>query len=174
MKPAITFLTLASLVALGGCFPNATVYYRPTVDVESTHEKSHCVPTEKYVHFTINTRGQALKVRGYGESYSLAHAEGTEAQYVISGTWKEIGYKNSDFRLSLPGRSDTIKPEKTYAERHDHDGYSTFNSGAVFPRQKAESFEVTFPTLVVDGEEIELPILRVRKTIWTGISPFNC
>lgn len=168
-----TFFATAA-VMMTGCLPNATMYYRPTVDVDSTHEKSHCVPTEKYVHFNINTKGQTLKVRGHGDSYSYSYAVGTEGQYVIYGTWKEIKYKNDDFYLVIPGSNNKIKPKKTYGERYDYDGYSMFNSGAVFSKQNSDSFDVTFPTLVVDGEEIELPILHVKKTIWTGISPFNC
>lgn len=174
MRKAFTCLAIVGLIVMSGCLPNATMYYRPTVDVDSTHEKSHCVPIEKYVHFRINTAAQVLRVRGYGDSYSHSHAEGTEGQYVIYGNWKEIKYKNDDFYLAIPGSNDKIKPKKTYGERHNYEGYSMFNSGAVFPKQDSDSFDVVFPPLLVDGEEIELPILHVKRTIWAGISPFNC
>jgi len=150
------------------------MYYRPTVDVDSTHEKSHCVPTEKYVHFNIQTKGGLLKVRGHGDSYSYSYAEGTEGQYVIYGTWREIGYKDDGFYLTISGSNEKIKPKKTYGEKYERDGNSMFNSGAVFPKQDSESFDVIFPPLVVDGEVVELPVLHVKKTIWAGISPFNC
>ena len=159
---------------LVGCVPNATVYYRPTVDIESTHEKSHCVPTEKYVHFNIKTKGQILKIRGYGNTYSHSYGEGTEGQFVITGNWNEIKFKNEEFYIMVPNINEKVKPIKIYGEVHNFDGYSSFNSGAVFPKQNAGSFDVIFPSLIIDGEEIELPILHIKRTIWTGISPFNC
>lgn len=174
MKTALTSLWLAALMLISGCVPNATFYYRPTVDVASSHEKSHCVPTEKTVHFTVDTRGSALKVRGQGDSYSHSYAAGTEGQYVIVGTWRDIALKNNDFQLLLPGRDHGIAPVKTYGDPSDHDGYSMFNLGAVFPLQSSDSFAVKFPTIIVDGEEVELPVLHVKKTVWAGISPFNC
>ena len=154
--------------------PNATVYFKPTVDVESTHEQSHCVPTEKYVHFNIKAKNRTFNVRGYGNSYSHSYAEGTEGQYVISGIWKEIKYKNNDFYILIPGSNEKIKPKKVYGETHDYKDHSMFNSGAVFPRLDADSFDVIFPPLIIDGEEVELPVLHIKRTIWMGISPFNC
>lgn len=159
---------------LVGCVPNATVYYKPTVDVESTHEKSHCVPTEKYVHFNIKTKKQTLKVRGYGNTYPTSNGEVAEGQFVISGNWKEIKYKNEGFYITAPNINEKIKSIKIYGEVHDYDGYSSFNSGAVFPKKNGESFDIIFPTLIIDGEEVKLPILHIQRTIWIGISPFNC
>jgi len=132
------------------------------------------VPVEKYVHFTIETKNHTLKVRGYGNTYSHAYAKGSEGQYVISGNWKEIGYKNDDFFLVVPGREEKIRPTKIYHEQHRYADYSSYNSGAVFPKQDADSFDVIFPALIVDGEAIVLPVLHIKRTLWTGISPFNC
>ena len=157
-----------------GCVPNATVYYRPTVNVESVHEKSHCVPTEKYVYFNIRIKGQTLKVRGFGNTYSNSEGGGTEGQFIISGNWNEIGYKNKDFYIVVPGIDLKIKSIKTYGDVHKNDGSLSFNSGAVFPKQNGDNFDIIFPPLIIDGEEIELPILHIKRTIWFGISPFNC
>jgi len=157
-----------------GCAPNATVYYRPSVDIESTHEKSHCVPTEKYVHFNIKTKDQTLKVRGYGNTYSNSYGGGTEGQFVVDGNWNKIKYKNENFYLMVPGINKKIKPIKVYGDVHNFEGYSSFNSGAVFPKQDADKFDIYFPPLIIDAEELELPILHIKRTIWTGISPFNC
>ncbi|ABM03107.1 hypothetical protein Ping_1280 [Psychromonas ingrahamii 37] len=159
---------------LVGCVPNATVYYKPLVDVESTHEKSHCVPTEKYVNFIIKTKDQTLKVRGYGNTYSTSHGEVSEGQFVIYGNWNEINFKNEDFYITAPAINDKSKPIQIYGEVHDFDGYSSFNSGAVFPKQDGDSFDVIFPSLIIDGEEVKLPTLHIKRTVWIGISPFNC
>ncbi len=94
---------------LAGCVPNATVYYRPSVDIPSTHEKSHCVPTENYVIFTIKTKSQILKVRGYG-SISTYRDEFAEAQYVIDGNWNEIKYKNDKFYIMASGGTEKVAP----------------------------------------------------------------
>jgi hypothetical protein len=157
-----------------GCVPNATFYYKPAVDVESTHDKSHCVPTEKYVIFNIKTKDQTLKVRGYGNTYLTYHGEVSEGQFVIYGNWNEIKFKNEDFYIMTPDMSEKFKPIKIYGEVHDFDGYSSFNSGAVFPKQEGDSFDVIFPSLIIDGEEVKLPILHIKRTVWMGISPFNC
>ena len=159
---------------LVGCAPNATRYYRPTVDVESTHEKSHCVPTEKYVYFNIKTKDQTLKVRGYGNTYSTSHGEVVEGQFVIYGNWNKIKYKDEEFYIMPPDINEKIKPIEIYGKVHDFDSYSSFNSGAVFPKQGGDSFDMIFPSLIIDGEEVELPILHIKRTIWIGISPFNC
>ena len=161
-------------IVLVGCVPNATTYYRPTVDIESTHEKSHCVPTEKYVHFNIKTKNQTLKIRGYGSTYPTSSGEFSEGQFVITGNWQEIKYKNDEFYLIDPDSSTKTKAIKIYGDVHDYKNKSSFNSGAVFPRQKGDSFDVIFPPLLIDGEEVELPILHIEKKIWMGISPFNC
>jgi hypothetical protein len=174
MRAAFSILGLAALALIGGCLPNATIYFRPTVDIASTHEESRCVPTEKFVHFTVETGGSTLKVKGQGDSYSHPYAEGTEGQYVIVGNWKEIRLKSNDFDLRIPGSTESIKPNKTYGDASSYDGYSMFNLGAVFPKQSSDSFQVKFPVLIVDGEEVELPVLHVKKTVWAGISPFNC
>lgn len=165
-------ISVLLISALVGCVPNATVYYRPTVDVDSVHEEAHCVPMEKYVHFNIILKGQTLKVRGYGNTYSSS--EGTEGQFVIYGEWHEIKYKDSGFYLVVPGSDVKINPIKTYGEVNKHEGYLMFNSGVVFPKQSSESFDIIFPPLIIDGEEVELPILHVKRTVWVGISPFNC
>ncbi len=159
---------------LFGCVPNATLYYRSTVDFESTHEKSHCVPTEKYVHFNILTKNQILKVRGYGNTYSTSHGEVSEGQFVIYGSWNEIKFKNKEFYILAPDTNEKIKPLEVYGEVHNFGSDSSFNSGAVFPKQDGDSFDVIFPSLIIDGEEVKLPILHVKRTIWIGISPFNC
>jgi hypothetical protein len=174
MKTACSFLVLVPLAFIGGCVPNATIYFRPTVEIASTHEKSHCVPTEKFVHFTVEAGGSTLKVKGQADSYSRSYAEGTEGQYVIVGNWKEIRLKSNDFVLRTPGSTESIKPNKTYGDASSYDGYSMFNLGAVFPKQTSDSFHVRFPTLIVDGDEVELPVLHAKKTVWAGISPFNC
>lgn len=167
-------ISILIFFVLVGCVPNATVYYKPTVDVESTHEKSHCVPTEKYVHFNIKTKNQTLKVRGYGNTYPTSKGEVAEGQFVISGKWNEIKYKNEDFYMMAPDINEKIKPTKIYGDVHDYDGYSSFNSGAVFSKQNGDSFDISFITLIIDGEDVKLPILHIKRTIWIGISPFNC
>lgn len=172
---SIKFIIFTSITfVLIGCVPNATVYYKPTVDVESTHEKSHCVPTEKYVHFEISTKKQILKIRGHGTTYSTSDGEVAEGQFVIYGKWNDVKYENDKFYLIVPGINKKIKPLKTYGEVHNFDDYSSFNSGAIFPKQVGDSFDLVFPSLIIDGEKIDLPILHIKKTIWIGISPFNC
>lgn len=161
---------------LVGCVPNATTYYRPSVDLESTHEKGHCVPTEKYVHFKIKTKNQTLKIRGYGNTYSTYKGNFSEAQYVISGKWNNISYKNNDFIIVGSGNNQKVKSQKIYEKVNisHSDSSLMFNSSAVFPKQEGDSFDVYFPLLIIDGEEIKLPVLHIEKTIWMGISPFNC
>lgn len=171
-KILICVLLLASIV---GCLPNAEVYYRPSIDVESTHEKGNCVPTERYVYFNIKTKNQVLKVRGYGNTYTGSQGKlVSEGQYVIFGNWDEIKYKNEDYYIVGSDNDEKVKPQKIYGEVHVYDSYSSFNSGAVFIKQRGDNFEVFFPPLIIDGEEIELPVLHIEKTIWMGISPFNC
>jgi hypothetical protein len=150
------------------------MYYRPTVDVESTHEKSHCVPTEKYVHFNIKVKNKSFRVRGYGNTYSHSWGEGTEVQLVVQGKWDEIKYKNDYFYITSPERNEKVTPKKIYGKVHKHNGESSFNFGAVFPKQDEDRFDAFFPPLIIDGEEVELPVLHIKKTIWIGISPFNC
>lgn len=175
MMKGIKFVTQALIsISLIGCAPNATVYYRPSVDIESVHEKSHCVPTEKYVYFNIKSKDRTFRVRGYSNTYSHSYSTGTEAQLVVTGKWKEIKYKNDDFYITIPGTDKKIKPTKTYGEIHQYNSDSQFNSGAVFPKQDADKFDVNFPPLIINGEEIKLPVLHVKRTIWVGISPFNC
>lgn len=158
---------------LTGCVvPNATVYYRPTVDVNSTHEKSHCVPTEKYVHFNLKTKNQILKVRGYGSIY--AYGEKSEGQFIIKGKWNKIKYKNKNSYLIVPDTNKKIKPLKIYDELHNYDDYSSFNFSIVFPKPNTDRFDIVFPPLIIDDEEIKLPILHIEKKVWIGISPFNC
>lgn len=163
-----------SIAALVGCVPNATTYYRPTVDLESTHEESHCVPTEKYVHFEVRIPQGALKVRGYGLTYKHGDDEGTEGQYVIDGLWKDIHYQNDVFYLTVPGSDVQIKPIKTYADLFEYATQSKLSSGAVFPKQTSDAFDVHFPPLIVDGTVIDLPVLHIQKTLCTWISPFDC
>jgi len=167
-------ICISIIFILVGCVPNATVYYKPTVDVESTHEKSHCVPTEKYVHFNIKTKDQILKIRGYGNTYSSSEGEVVEGQLVIYGNWHEIKYQNDEFYMMVPGFKEKFKSLKIYGEVHDNDGYLSFNSGAIFSKHGVDSFDLIFPALLIDGEKIDLPILHIKKTIWIGISPFNC
>lgn len=174
MKSIKSGIYVSIVISLIGCVPNATVYYKPTVDIQSTHEKSHCVPTEKYVHFNIKSKDRTFRVRGYSNTYSHSYGKGTEAQLVIYGKWNKIKYKNNNFYIAIPGTDKKIKPTKIYGEVHNQDGSSQFNSGAVFPKQDADKFDVIFPPLIIDGEEIELPVLHVKRTIWVGISPFNC
>jgi hypothetical protein len=162
------------VIVLAGCVPNATVYYRPSVNVASTHEKSHCVPIENHVLFDIKTKSQTLTVRAYGTIYSTSRGEFAEGQYVINGNWQEIKYINDKFYITTPDIAEKVAPIKIYGEVHRYDGYSSFNSGAVFPRPKSDTFDVTFPPLLIDDEEVELPVLHIKRTIWMGISPFNC
>jgi hypothetical protein len=170
----MNIIKLFVFLVLSGCVPNATVYYRPTVDVESTHEKGHCVPTERYVHFTIKAKDQTFKVRGYGNTYSNSYGEVVEFQFVISGKWSEIKYINDEFYMMVPDTNKKINPIKIYGEVREFDGFSSFNTGAIFSKQGGDSFDVVFPSLIIDGEKIELPILHIKRTIWMGISPFNC
>ena len=170
-------LWLFILISLAGCLPNATVYYRPSVDVESTYEQGHCVPVDKYVFFNIKSKSQTLTVRGYGDTYTGKDGElVSSGQYVISGRWEEIRYKNDDFYITGENSGEKIKAVRIYGEVHDSytDSSLVFNSSAVFPKQEGDNFDIYFPMLIIDGEEIELPVLHIKKTIWMGMSPFNC
>lgn len=173
IKPLIGILIMIFMV---GCLPNATTYYRPSVDIESVYEKGHCVPTEKYVHFKIKTKNQTLKIRGYGNTYSTSSGEFSEAQYVIIGVWNNISYKNDDYFIVGSDSNEKVKSQKIYEKVNvSHtDSSLMFNSSAVFPKQNGDGFDVYFPLLIIDGEEIELPVLHIEKKIWMGISPFNC
>ena len=175
MKLIKLFIIAVISVLLASCvLPNATSYYRPTVDVKSSHVKGHCVPLERYVLFEINVKGKHYKFRGYGNTYSHNGGEGTEVQLIVEGTWNEIKYKNNEFYLIPKGGSKKIDPTKIYGEQHQYKDKQSFNSGAVFPKVGEDEFDAYFPQLIIDGEEIDLPVLHIKKTIWIGISPFNC
>ncbi len=177
MQKSKSVIWALMFVFLAGCVPNATVYYRPSVDVESTYEQGHCVPVDKYVFFNIKAKSQTLKVRGYGSTYTGAQGElVSEGQYVIFGNWNEIKYKNEDFYITGSDADGKVKAQKLYGEVNvsHSDSNSMFNSSAVFPKQDGNSFDVYFPPLIIDGEEIDLPVLHIEKTIWMGMSPFNC
>lgn len=167
-------ISLFLLLAITACVPNATMYFRPTVDIESTHQQAHCVPVDRFVLFNLKVKEQTLKVRGYGDTWSHPHGSGTEGQYVIEGKWDDIRYKNDGFYLLVTGSDIKVRPTKISGQVHHYEGYSTFNASAVFPEQNAARFDIYFPPLLVDGVEVELPVLHLKKTLWTGISPFNC
>ena len=165
------------LTLLMGCAPKAKVYYRSSVEIESTREKQHSEPTEKYVYFdmetknkTLSIRGyeipknQALKIRGHGETYSTSEGEFSEGQYVVFGNWRKIGYKNEDFFIAGSGNDEKVKSRNYYGEEHHlHEYNSYYKFGAVFPKQNGDNFDVFFPPLIIDGEEIQLPVLHIEK-----------
>lgn len=170
----LSIIAVISVLLASCAVPNATSYYRPTVDVKSSHIKGHCVPLERYVLFEINVKGKVYKFRGYGNTYSHKWGEGTEVQLIVDGNWNEIKYKNNEFYLIPKGGSKKIQPTKIYGEQNQHKDELSYNSGAVFPKVEEDAFDAYFPPLIIDGEEIELPVLHIKKTIWVGISPFNC
>jgi hypothetical protein len=86
----------------------------------------------------------------------------------------KLNSKNEDFYIVNPDIKKKNIPLKIYGEVHKHDGYSSFNSGAVFPKPNGDNFDINFPPIIIDGDEVTLPILHIKKTIWVGISPFNC
>ncbi len=172
IKIVISSILLLSIFS--ACMPNATIYYRPTVAIPSSHEKGNCVPIEKYVHFTIPTKKGAIRVRGYGNTFSTSDGNFIEAQYVIYGNWNEIKYAGDDFSATVTGSDQTLQPTDFYGEVYQFEHTRMFNSGCVFKKPAGKSFEFTFPVLLIDGEEITLPVLHIEKKLWVGLSPFNC
>lgn len=168
------FMPLIFSVFLTACVPNATSYYRPSVDFKSYHEKAHCVPVEKFVHFTIEYEKGILEIRGSGSIYSTGKGKRASGQYVIEGKWAEIKYKDDNFYYSDANSTERLKAKEIFGKVYQYRDSKMFNSEAVFDNPSSDNFDVIFPKLIVDGEELSLPVLHVEKKIWMGISPFNC
>ncbi len=178
------FVCLA--LALSGCVPNASVYYRPSAEGGVVLTGS-CVATESSLELVLTNNVSSTTM--------LARAnEGGEINQVylaFSGNeWRTISFTSLDFELIDLDKKTSLEPLAIKA--HNDSGFSTlhtrpyeaqrtplasmtrFSVQINLPEQMPENFDLRIPSLMLDSVEIQIPKIRFEREIWAGISPFNC
>ena len=169
------YISLLPLLFLVGCaVPNVTSYYRPSVAVSSVYEPEHCVPLEKHLSFITTTRSASYTARATGYVYTSNGHPLLGAQYVISGRWGSIELAEHEPSLVVSGRTLELEPYSVSGDESNYNQEKYFNINVTFEHDPIDSYEIVFPKLLIDDEEVTLPPLKIDKTWWFGISPFNC
>jgi len=181
---AACLLSLFALL-LEGCVPNAVTYYRPVVDGGKVL-KSHCVPTESIIEFNLPNANGRLHVRAWADNGKYVNQI---ALFFSGKAWSEIHFTSSDFRIRDIEENSIIsassvkayKADSTvnltaepYKAPPDRPGLPRFQVQINSHRPLPNNFELLSPTIVIDGEEMKLPVIRFEQNQLMGISPFNC
>jgi len=175
------------VLALSGCAPNAVTYYRPAADGGQVRARN-CVPVESLLDLEIKNTHKSIEIRAWAD-------DGKHINQVYIGfsgeLWSNINFTSTDFKVIDLDRNITIEILSVFADKHD--GFTKLNTepytaphlraGLQIPRFSVQirlpdpmpkNFELSIPSVVIDGDEIELPTIRFERKVWVGISPFNC
>ena len=175
------------VLALSGCAPNAVTYYRPAAEGGQVRAQ-HCVPVESLLDLEIKNAKKSVKIRAWAD-------DGKYINQVYlgfsGGLWSNIKFTSTDFKVIDLDKNITIDSVSVFADKHD--GFSKLNTepytapdvraGLQVPRFSVQvrlpdpmpkNFELSIPSILIDGDEIELPTIRFERKVWVGISPFNC
>lgn len=166
------------LLLLTGCAPNATVYYRPSVDGGKV-VAAHCVPTQSNIDFQVGS----LPFRARAN-------EGQNATIVSltpsKSSWKTFHFTTANFAMRNLGSGVTTRNLMVRVMRHDKSDsiiepfHAQTAKGHFYwldvylPRPTPENFEILSPPIMVDDQEFQFPPIRFERKGWMGISPFNC
>lgn len=182
MKPTIIIYLLVTII-LGGCVPNAVTYYQPSSDGGHIREAG-CVPTASLLDFTLRNSHGHLPIRALADNGSYVNQI---ALFIFKGNWKTFRFSSTDFRIYDLDKKIILHPAevRTFSEKGMHplttDPYVIENEKLpiseiqiTLTEMLPEHFELLSPSIIIDGEEIEFPIIRFEHKVWVGISPFNC
>lgn len=181
------FLIVIMATLLCGCVPNAVTYYQPTVDGGILRE-AHCVPTKSLMDFTV-TGGRAdaqksLPLSAFANNGSHVHQV---ALFLSPGAWQQFRFVSVDFRIYDRAKKVSLVPKavRTFSDK----GMSPLTTEP-YVRQGGrppiseiqvtledllpDDFDLLVPPIVIDGEEVEFPVIHFERKVWMGISPFNC
>ncbi len=169
------------LLMLTGCVPNATSYYRPSMEGGQVLAR-HCVPTESIVEFgalpmqaSASDGNNALFV-----SLSLPSKRPTQT------AWQTFHFATPDFRVRDLESGATVEGLSVRVLRDDGsdsllEPYRPprpsgwlYSVDVKLPGPPSAKFELLIPALVIDGHEVRYPPIRFERKTWVGISPFNC
>ncbi len=169
------------LLLLTGCVPNATSYYRPTMEGGQVLAR-HCVPTESIVEFgplplqaVANEGNNALFI-----SLSLPWRRPAQTAWqTFHFTTPEFRVRDLDSGASIEGVSvrvlrDDNSDSLVEPYRPQRPGGWRYSVDVKLPGPPPKKFELLIPPLVIDGHEVRYPPIRFERKTWVGISPFNC
>lgn len=183
----LILLVLISLLALSACMPNAVTYYHPSADGGEVRAK-HCVPTESLLDIEIKSAHKSIKIRAWAD-------EGKRFNQVYLGfsgeSWDKINFTSTNFKMVDLDKNLTISDLSVFASKHD--GFSKLSTESYaaphgrpgmhktrfsvqvrLPDPMPDKFELVIPSIIVDGNEINIPVMQFERKVWVGISPFNC
>jgi hypothetical protein len=166
---------------LAGCVPNATSYYRPSMEGGQVLAR-HCVPTESIVEFGALPMQASIIEGNNGWFASLS----LPSKRPSPPAWKTFHFATPDFQMrdldtgvttgGLPVRvlrdDKSDSPVEPY--RPPQTGGWLYAVDVKLPGPPPEKFELLMPALVIDGREVRYPPIRFERKTWMGISPFNC
>ena len=163
---------------LTGCVPNATVYYRPSVDGGKV-VTAHCVPTQSNIDFQVGS----LPIRARANEGQ----NGTIVSLTPSASsWKTFHFTTTNFAVRNLDSGVTIRNLLVRVMRHDKSDLITepyhvqtekghyYWLDVYLPRPTPENFEILSPSIMLDDKEFKFPPIRFERKVWVGISPFNC
>lgn len=180
-----TRMSLLFALLLAACTPNTVTFYRPAVDGGELL-RPHCVPTESMIEFDLPEPGGRLRVRAWADNGKQVHQV---SLFFMGKGWNELNFTSTQFQIRDIERHQTTDASVVRAYKSDRiedltlapyqapperPGLSRFqiqvNSAAPLP----EIFDLLSPSIVLDGEVIDFPVIHFELQRWFGISPFNC
>ncbi len=177
MRKTIPFV----LLLLTGCVPNATSYYRPSMEGGQVLAR-HCVPTESIVEFGALPMLASVIEGNNGWFVVLSLPARRPAQQM----WQTFHFTTPDFRVRDLDSGVTVERLSVSVLRDDRwdspvepyrpprPGGWLYSVDVKLPGPPPEKFELLIPALVIDGHEVRYPPIRFERKTWMGISPFNC
>ena len=180
------------MVGLEGCLPNVATYFRPEVRGGETLQE-RCVPIRSMVKFEVGTVTASVRYlpeggqRRPGVWLSL-HAPLTQRFSFVSTAFllneaptgkpipiREVRVFRDDEQesLTVPYGGEETRVRNPNGSMRGLRGEFTvvLYTDELLP---IDSFALHIPPLRVNAETIEVPLVRFRREVWTGISPFNC
>lgn len=184
MKLIIAILYAILAMAFSGCLPNAVTYYRPSVEGGQLRQP-RCVPTKSLVDFTIGNSRKYLLIRALSDNGKHVHQV---ALFFSDGSLEKFHFASTDFRIFDLDKKIMLRPSSVVAYLKSGQGalttepyYLKAGKGPVLlsvqinvPGMLPANFKLLSPSIVIDGEEIALPVIHFERKVWVGISPFNC
>lgn len=169
------------LLLLTGCVPNATSYYRPSMEGGRVLAR-HCVPTESIVEFG----SLPMQASANDGSNALFISLSLPSKRPAQSAWQTFHFAAPEFRVRNLDSGVMIEGVSVRVLRDDSsdsvvDPYHPPRAGSwlysidvKLPGPPPEKFELLIPPLMIDGREVRYPPIRFERKIWMGISPFNC
>lgn len=176
--PRIGLLACLLGTWLTGCVPNATQYYRPSVEGGRQLTTGHCVPLPRAVVFQVGPLPvRALLGAGARTTYvDLRLGDRADLPDAAAASWQSYHFTADRFLMRDLARDTLSGPLTRFTSSPDVTETSTQPRWVEvrIPKPLPARFEFISPPIMVDGQSLPFPVIRFEKTLWMGISPFNC